>query len=302
LTRISTLGSILHSTRVEDNLIEDLPGYATHSLTTTKEEITTFATINMGLDLARAAWPGLKQVFSCSRKDASVFAPGRPTTAKLGPPERVSRQVLSQHPVNLLPVNCTGNQPQPEILPWIFSTRGHKPRLVVEFWPAAAAVHEDGPMHKSTCQQWLILEYQSRCRLLNATQIGGSVDQDVLLVVRVHDSYTGGWDWPQTTKCALQPMVNCLRPCEIPQAAHHNIPTNMRVPHEDIDPMPAKAGGLIQSEYRIFQLLHDKLVRGLGTPKARAKAEYPVNAAIDTSLSTATDQFRSTIQQKSVPR
>jgi hypothetical protein len=80
------------------------------------------------------------------------------------------------------------------------------------------------------CTQWHILGYQSRCRLLNATQVGGSGDQDVVLVVQVHNSILEGRHWPTTTKRSLRPMINCLQSCGIPAAAyHHNTPTTQHV-------------------------------------------------------------------------
>jgi hypothetical protein len=66
----------------------------------------------MGVDLARAAWPGLKQAFSWSPKDATQLLPYRPTTKEHGPVKRVTTKILRQLPVGLLLINCGISQPE----------------------------------------------------------------------------------------------------------------------------------------------------------------------------------------------
>jgi hypothetical protein len=66
-------------------------------------------------------------------------------------------------------------------------------------------------MEKTTCQLWSTLGYQSRCQLFNAVQVGGSVDQEYLIVARLQDAYVKGWEWPPITESAIRPMAHCLK-------------------------------------------------------------------------------------------
>jgi hypothetical protein len=75
----------LHLTKIEDYIKEDIIiGYATELLLEANKNFSLHGTINMGADLARVAWPKLRQEFSCSARDSSQDLPGWPATLELG--------------------------------------------------------------------------------------------------------------------------------------------------------------------------------------------------------------------------
>jgi hypothetical protein len=67
----------------------------------------------------------------------------------------------------------------------------------------------------------------------------------------------------------MAPMSNCLWPTGVPWLAYHSSPKHQdgTIPHADDDSMPARPGSFIRTDRGTCRLLHDKLAKGLGTPK-----------------------------------
>jgi hypothetical protein len=67
-----------------------------------------------------------------------------------------------------------------------------KPWLILELWAPGVDLSNDGPMEKMTCKPGMLSGYQSRCQFVNSEQVGGSVNQEYLVVARVNDGYSAG--------------------------------------------------------------------------------------------------------------
>jgi len=90
--------------------------------------------------------------------------------------------------------------------------------LVIESWePAALFTSGVGPLDKASRTRWLELGYQTRGRVLRATELGGAIDQERLLVVRTRMGMaTEGWQWPESPRTLpTRPMANLLRPAAL---------------------------------------------------------------------------------------
>jgi hypothetical protein len=67
------------------------------------------------------------------------------------------------------------------------------PKVVFESWIGQASIWPEGPTCKSTTTRWQKLGYETRNKTIKATRIGGAIDQERLLVVRI--SLAGGPKW-----------------------------------------------------------------------------------------------------------
>jgi len=70
---------------------------------------------------------------------------------------------------------------------WVAQAAGKpdRPSSVIESWePATLFTSGVGPLDKASCMRWLELGYQTRGRVLRATELGGAIDQERLLVIR----------------------------------------------------------------------------------------------------------------------
>jgi hypothetical protein len=66
------------------------------------------------------------------------------------------------------------------------SPEGCRPRVIVETWPGSAQMWRQGPLCKGHTTVWNGMGYITRCRLINATEVGGAIQQERLIVVRIH--------------------------------------------------------------------------------------------------------------------
>ena len=83
----------------------------------------------------------------------------------------------------------------------------------MESWSDRAAVWEAGPAFKQTASQWQSLGYVTRSRRVNATQVGGAVDQVRYLVVRLLKAASVEWTWAHLNEGKpSRPMSNPLTP------------------------------------------------------------------------------------------
>ena len=267
-----------------------------------------YGTVDAGLELCCTAWPRLEHVFSCAGSLDRRSAPGRPTAAhELGPGENVSEKVLLRHPVDLLAVEAyrvhrkvSLTQPVTFWERWVAKAAGKpdRPRLVIESWePAALFTSGIGPLDKASRTRWLELGYQTRGRVLRATELGGAIDQERLLVVRTRMGMaTEGWQWPESPRTLpTRPMANLLRPAALvpkralcsgspPEGAAEAVSgrttaatspasgdtmpdTGRCLPRADHDPMPGRVGAIIETSDGPRHLLDDELAKGLGAPK-----------------------------------
>jgi hypothetical protein len=147
--------------------------------------VSSFGTFETGLDLASLAWPKLKHTFH-NESGLRLLAHSTNALRQDGPIQRLKSTYLRDHPVDGLLVGKHG--PQPEGDPVLNMIRlcspELRPRLVVEFWAPNVIMYEDGPMSKGCRVNWeKTANYVSRCQRVRASEAGGMVDQDKLLII-----------------------------------------------------------------------------------------------------------------------
>jgi hypothetical protein len=255
--------------------------------------VLTYGSAGLGADLTRVAWPLLDQRFNCDLGAVSKFMPKCPQagTGEQGNPCRLPSRFPSHNPLDLLMVG-QGNRISPYWFPWIEQcrTESAKSKMVFEFWKPTDALSEDGPVSKFWFTRWKKASYTSRCKFLCVADLGGTVNQEWLVVARLHDESRDwkAWCWPDLPHPTHRPMANCLRPCGIPRkeflARTHSLPHDAVVPFEDQDLMPAHAGSYIRTKKGIRRLLHDELAKGLGVPSTWLDKQYPDGRLMEQSI------------------
>jgi hypothetical protein len=233
--------------------------------------------------LTAEAWPTLTQAFASGSRDILHDAPNRPDCPQVPEIRRLPHNFLTKHPVDLI---VLGDLTVDQHAAWLDNIRHARrpPRLIFEFWNENNLFSAEGPVTKEQVTRWNDASYQSTCRMINATQVGGVVDRRWLVVVRyrseddMHDT-----KWPELGEKVSRPMNNCLRPSGIPYAAYHKVQDIINdqtrpkpfTRHSELDPMPPWPGHLIDTPKGVRRLLNDELTRGLGTPKAWLGDIYP---------------------------
>jgi hypothetical protein len=82
---------------------------------TRASRVTSFASAGLGLDLTIEAWPTLTQTFLLDTTHVQLNVPGRPACPILPSVDRLSKQVLSQYPTNML---VLGDLSPPQLSQW----------------------------------------------------------------------------------------------------------------------------------------------------------------------------------------
>jgi hypothetical protein len=248
------------------------------------EGIRTYGTVDGGLEAMRYAWPKLDQVFSIRRgpKDKALDTEGLKHC--YWGPHRAHPQLLDKHPVDMLVVEKSMMSKSPDATQLASPHLGmvknakelNRPTLIVESWQGSAQLWTYGPMGKATVTSWDHLGYYSRCKRVEATQVGGAIDQSRLIVVRIRrSSNITEWRWQDLEKSDSQvrrPMSNLLTPSGLlPRNTTYSTNRPKSYPRWNQDPMPPKPGYFIETEKGVRRVLIDEFVRGLGLPKAVAE-------------------------------
>jgi hypothetical protein len=246
-----------------------------------------FGTFETGLDLAYLAWPKLKHIF---HNESGQKLPPQCTNALRQdcPIERLKHTSLRNHPVDCILVGKHGPQADhdPVLTMLQYNSPTQRPRLIVEFWAPSAILHDNGPMSKGCRAKWeATTGYVSRCQRVRASEVGGTVDQDKLLIIRVQRDLEEGWTWPELFANVVRPMSNCLRPMGVPAKAFvKGHPTEWE-PVSHLHPMPSYPGAVIQTQSGRRQLLNDELARGMGAPKEWVQEWYPTSGTLKQTIS-----------------
>ena len=205
-----------------------------------------------------------------------------------GPIQRLKQTYLRDHPVDYLLIGKHGPSEEQD---HVFNMIEHcpiekRPRLIVEFWAPSAILYENGPMSKGCRTKWEQTgQYVSRCQRVRASEAGGTVDQDKLVVIRVQQDLEEGWTWPELFANVVRPMSNCLRPMGIPAKAFVKGHPTKWEPVSHLHPMPSYPGAVIVAHNGRRRLLNDELARGMGAPKEWVKEWYPTSATLKNTIS-----------------
>jgi hypothetical protein len=274
-------------------LQDDVHNYESRLAPTGRPELFRYGSAGLGIDLTAEAWPDLEQVFLSGGKGLFRDVPYRPECPQVPDVRRLPNTFLDDQPIDLL---AWGDLTVEKHAAWLSRiTRAEfKPSLVFEFWQEDQLFSEAGPVSKIQVTKWEEVHYRSTCRLINATQMGGVVDRNWLVVI--HDrarSEQQDLSWPKLGPLVSRPMNNCLRPSGIPYSAYRSEQTEARlrhdigerIPHCEKDPMPAWPGTVIDTPKRLCRLLNDELARGQGTPKDWLGGAYPRSETVRSTVS-----------------
>jgi hypothetical protein len=159
-----------------------------------------YGVIDGGFEVMRAAWPKLEHVFSVRRSgDSWVKGERSPEPDQVWKePHRLSNTLLSNSPVDLLTVE-RGSLRSPSCSTNIWeklvskTETSKRPRVILESWPPNAQLWTKGPTCKSTTTRWNELDFVSQCKRVDATKVGGAINQSRLLVARVRKDWSHLW-------------------------------------------------------------------------------------------------------------
>jgi hypothetical protein len=163
--------------------------------------VRSYGVIDGGFEVMRAAWPKLEHVFSVRRsekEEEEVEGERSPEPSHvLREPHRLSNALLSKFPVDLLTVERGFSTKPPlkyERDTWeklISRTeKKNQPREVIEAWPPNAQLWTKGPTCKGTMTRWHEMDYVSRYKRIDATNVGGAINQSRLLIARVKKEWS----------------------------------------------------------------------------------------------------------------
>jgi hypothetical protein len=247
-----------------------------------------FGVIDGGLELMRLAWPSLKHVFSVRRNNVNLPSPAGVTA----PPKiiqgvhRYPPNLLNQHPVDLLVVD-QGSLYQPPVkyerTPWevLLDTTHTKrqPRIVIETWTSSAQMWNKGPMSKAHTTIWTDLGYCTRCKVVRATDVGGAIRQDRLIVARVQKKWNHLWKWDakEASSELICPMSNLLTPPGLVPCRSYDRHSDRNPPDARTDPMPEQCRAWIHTEKGVQRLSLEETSRGLGILK---DTEVPLSPSL----------------------
>ena len=221
--------------------------------------------------MIRIAWKGLHHIFSLQHINTQLPpVSGEPTI--LHP--RLAYNTLAKYPVELLVVNQANNLPTSSSanLDWReIIERGaqcHRPKIVIEMWPSNSQHWSYEPMSKQTNSQWSKLGYNSRYKLVGATEIGGAIQHSRLIVLRLIPRLNQSWDWE--TFCgdeiprAMENLLTLPHKVYIPPCLQIFAGT---IPVASRDPMPSSINSMIETDKGVRRLRIEEFACGLGADK-----------------------------------
>jgi hypothetical protein len=176
-----------------------------------------YGTIGFGVDLARTVWPEQEFLFSSQQKPL-IEAQGQ-AIYDLGPPNRVTRNILSQHPVDCLMIDGCDTEVWS---PWISSAPLDKrPKAILLFTQATHLEMESGAAAKTHRKSMEKLGYSIHFWLMEAVDFGSAVSQLRLGVLYTQEASDQPQEpvQPSPNKLPARPMSNLLMPVGVPFSA-----------------------------------------------------------------------------------
>jgi hypothetical protein len=258
-------------------------GMEVREMTLKEPWVKTFGTIDGGLELMNAAWPTMRQVFAVRRDKM----PALERLHEADPPvlyeARYPLTLLNRTPVDLLTVDrgCLTRAPHGyEINRWEdllnHTDKANRPKVVVEIWASNAQTWERGPAGKVCRVRWQDRGYVSRFRRVDATQVGGAIQQVRFVAVRIQEDWASYWNWPEFEKDSghVRSMSNLLTPPGLVSFRDYGTPgvagtpsQGAYVPDARTEPMPNRPYAWVKTERGVRRLSFEETARGLGLPK-----------------------------------
>lgn len=221
----------------------------------------------------RTAWSSLQHIFAVADNETFLTRMNpQPSHLVKGP--RCSLKLLRQHPVDLLVVGRQHIDCQPQTYErdtWWERLVDQcptedRPKYIIETWNEQALMWNCSPMDKGTVTRWSRLGYDSRCNLVAATELGGAISQQTLLVVRTNTTSGLGWQWATFHPGPLpRSMQNLLLPDGLlPPWTWRQAPTKGTRIFEITDPMPYIWKPWIRGPRGTRQITIEELGKALG--------------------------------------
>ena len=230
--------------------------------------VRSFGIIDGGLELMEQAVSGLEWKWSIRRSDSPYFRykKRQPNQARVGP---LPARWMEERPVDLLWVEQGGRTVETlrRNARWEeeieTTSEAKRPKVIFESWKESATLWKGGPTSKLAVSIWKGRGYYTRSRVVNATEVGGAIQQQRLLVARLH--YTAPkWEWPAPETGPTRSMENHLTPDALLRPKYLTNPCRTLPPHYQTHPMPLKVGTPILTGGGIRRLRREEVARGLG--------------------------------------
>jgi hypothetical protein len=235
--------------------------------------VRSYGTITCGLETMRQAWGQLDHVFSVTEHEDYLHSiQDKGGECKVIRGTRCPKNTLKKYPVDMLVVDRGHiRRPQRHHDAEFWETlvaecpTSSRPKLVVESWVGHSVAWIDGPTDKGSRVRWQALGYESHFRCVTSTQVGGAIQQERLLVVRILAEEVANWTWAEFHPTADdRPMSNLLRPDGlVPHQKWKNPPDGVKI-WDLTDPMPDSWHGWVRTKKGVRQLLPEEIGKGLG--------------------------------------
>mmetsp|Transcript_14789 Transcript_14789/g.22577 ORF Transcript_14789/g.22577 Transcript_14789/m.22577 type:complete len:132 (-) Transcript_14789:2676-3071(-) len=124
-------------------------------------------------------------------------------------------------------------------------------------------------MVKTWVSRWDEWGYQSRCRLVRASSVGGAIRQNRLIVVRLQSPLQDKWKWDsmELDQEIARPMSNLLTPPGLLRGVVYHWSESYIYPDLLTEPMPGHIEAWISTEKGNRRLTLDETGWGLGLSK-----------------------------------
>jgi hypothetical protein len=248
----------------------------------------TYGTVGVGVNYGPTIWKDQIPVFTSHTQQTNHLIPTKATD--LGPPSRLKKNLLNQHPVDCLLIE--GESPT-KWMSWIIEAdNNHKPKAVLSFINKELLDHEDGPVPKTQRKLLQKLGYDVRYWYLPAWEFGAALDlSTVSMVWYKTDDPMAVMPIPRSSALPVRPMSNLLKPFGIPSKAWSRRepkallgspsrgPCRLRgqingeLVYDELGAMPNAVGSWISTAKGTRRLQYEELAKAKGINELLANCE-----------------------------
>ena len=249
-----------------------------------------FGTIGYGVDLPRAVWAKVKQVFSCQDQDLAALLPNRPRAKEVKAASQQKKTFLNKNPVDVLLIDEGNGKLRDSWVEWVqHSTEGNLPKVVVTCGPTSWLTNsKEADSRKRRRKIMSRRGYRHQEWYMEGALQGGALDQE--RIIDLFTRTTSQLPMPKAPADQLlppRPMRNLLLPCGIPRrdwapknvliqpvSATDCVSTNVKIDallqgrpvYNPEGCMPDRVGSWINTEKGIRRLQPDELGKAMGVP------------------------------------